>query len=159
MSTTPLHIVIPGEPVAQGRPRTRVVRSKAGQMRALVYDPAKSRNWKATAQAHMRQALGNQPPLPGPVKLGVTCYFTCPRSQWRTRSPRQLRWHTKTPDLDNCLKIVQDAGKGVLWLDDSQVAHCTVAKFIAAQGQPPCVLVELWELELPPGQQGFAQVG
>jgi hypothetical protein len=32
---------------------------------------------------------------------------------------------------------VKDAGKGVLWLDDSQVARLVVLKAIGAQGEAP----------------------
>ena len=50
-------ITIPGEPHAQGRQRVRVVRTKAGRTIAHQYQPAESRNWKATAQA--RDASGH----------------------------------------------------------------------------------------------------
>jgi Holliday junction resolvase RusA-like endonuclease len=83
----------------------------------------------------------------GPVELAVFAYFTCPKTDWRKRDSRPRRWHTKKPDGDNILKAIKDAAKGVLWLDDSQVARATVEKIIAAQGEAPSVQVRVRRLE------------
>lgn len=140
-------IVIPGEPHAQGRQRFRIMRAKAsGKSFVQNYQPAESRDWKATAQQHMVAALAGAPPFAGAVALEVVAYFSCPRSQWRKRDPRPARWHTGRPDGDNVLKAVEDAAKGVLWVDDAQVAVARVQKVVAAQGVAPRTLVMVWEL-------------
>jgi Holliday junction resolvase RusA-like endonuclease len=127
-----LSITIPGEPHAQGRARATVIGGHA-----RMYDPQNSREWKAVAQHHMRLALDGHVPLVGPVELTVVASFTCPKGDWRTKSPRPRRRHAKKPDADNVLKAVKDAATGVLWLDDCQVCVVRVEKWIAAQGDPP----------------------
>lgn len=130
-----LEISIPGEPCAQGRPRF----ARRGRF-VVAYDPAKSRNWKATAQQHMRDARGpDVPPLQGPVSCEISATFTCPKGDWRKREPQSRRWHWKKPDPENVAKAVLDAATGVLWLDDSQVARLVVVKAIGAQGEAPRV--------------------
>lgn len=135
-------VVLPGEPVAQGRPRA--FKTPAGFIR--TYDPAKSRNWKATAQEHMRSAMGDRPPLAGPCACEITAVFTCPKSEWRKREPLGRRPHAKRPDGENVAKAVLDAATGVLWLDDAQVARLLVVKIIGAQGEAPSVEVAVREL-------------
>ncbi len=130
-----LRIEIPGEPVAQGRPRA--FRLPNGQVRA--YDPAKSRSWKADARSAMRAAYGGGTLIAGPVAVKIRAVFTCPKSDYRKRDPRPQRWHAKRPDAENVAKAVLDAGTGVLWVDDAQVYRLTVEKVIGAQCEPPRV--------------------
>lgn len=137
-----LTIRIPGEPVAQGRPRAAVV---AG--RARVFDPKKSRNWKATAREGMRLALdyrGGIQSLPfpdGPVRVVIVARFTCPKGDHRKTAPAPERWRNKKPDAENVAKAVLDAATGVLWQDDAQVADLRVLTVTAAQGEAPGVLL------------------
>ena len=141
-----ISIVIPGEPVAQGRPRS--FRLPGGGVRA--YDPAKSRNWKAEAHVHMARAVEAEAgmlvlyPL-GPCEALVTAVFTCPKSDFR-KEPRVRRRHAKRPDAENVAKAVLDAGTGVLWADDSQVARLVIEKWIGAQGERPFVEIKVREL-------------
>lgn len=157
---------VPGEPFAQPRARAAVI---AG--RAVIYDPKKARNWKATAQDHMLEATGrpgtvpgtrmfgvNAQPLDGPVEIHVLAVFTCPKTDQRKRDPRPRRWHTKKPDADNVLKAVKDAAKGVLWLDDCQVCRETCVKLIGAQGEAPFVEIRVRALHESPLVDAVAQV-
>jgi Holliday junction resolvase RusA-like endonuclease len=149
---TRVTITIPGEPHAQGRGRVGKVRLKSGQTITTVFDPTKSRNWKAMAQDHLRagMAAAGLRPFTGPVRVDVIARFTCPRSEWRKTKPRPERPHAKKPDADNVLKAVKDSGKGVLWIDDSQVADVRIRKRIAAQGAPPEVVVTVEPIEEQP---------
>lgn len=137
-------ITIPGDPVAQGRPKFAVVN---GHGRA--YDPKKSRTWKATAQDFMRQAADKPYPPKAALHVQVYAVFRCPKGDYRVINPAPLRWHVKRPDGDNILKAVKDAGSGVLWLDDAQVAKATVTKLIAPQGEAPRVVIIVRELTAP----------
>lgn len=140
-------ITIPGNPVAQGRPRAARWRAKDGRTGVSLRDPAKSRDWKGRAQIHMLEELsscGFLPPLHGagvPVFLRVEVFFPCPVSDYRKREPRPQRPHTKRGDLGNVLKAVEDAGTGVLWLDDAQIHRIEASKWIAAQGAPGRVVL------------------
>lgn len=131
---TQVVVVIPGEPVAQGRPR--FVRSVG-----RAFDPPKSREWKAFAAALMRDACPSTFPPDVPLHLEVTAVWRCPSTEARKREPRPLRWRPKGSDADNVLKAVMDAGNGTLWVDDRQVAKATVRKLTAEQGAPGHVRV------------------
>lgn len=140
-------VAIPGQPVAQGRPRA--FRRGAG---LAIVDPTKSRNWKAYAAGVYQQALaaagfGPSSALLVPVgkwaEVNIEAVFACPPSQHRKREPRQRRPHTGRPDADNLLKSVLDAGNGVLWVDDAQVAFARVRKIVGAQWEAPRVEVTI----------------
>lgn len=137
-----VEVRIPGEPCAQGRPRF-VRRGKF----VSAYDPPKSRNWKATAQEHMRRAMHGRPPLQGALNCDIVATFTCPRSDYRKREPRSWRWHAKRPDIENVSKAVLDAATGVLWVDDDQVARLVVLKLIGAQGEAPSIWMTVRALD------------
>lgn len=134
-----ISVTIPGEPIAQGRPRAFV---RGGHAR--VYQPKKSRSWKGAARYAMKAELGDQGettlPFPsGPVAVVVRAYHTCPKSDHRVRNPAPLRWRAKKPDAENVAKAVLDAATGVLWGDDAQVARLTIEQYTAAQGEAPRV--------------------
>lgn len=133
-----ISFTIPGHPVAQGRPK--FARMGKG---VRAYDPKKSRDYKATVQAHAVVAVAGRKPIEGPVRLVLEAYFPCPRSDYRKRKPRLARWHTKRPDIDNVVKGIKDALSGVVWLDDSQVCRVECVKMIAAQGEAPRVTVQV----------------
>jgi Holliday junction resolvase RusA-like endonuclease len=134
---------VPGEPVGQGRPRG-FYRPGLG---VRMYDPAKSRNWKATAQQHyidaITHALSAVPAFPeGPLVLEVLAVFTLARSHWRKR-PVPRRPKMSKPDGSNVLKAVEDAGNGVLWLDDAQIVVASVTRLVGAQEEAPFVQVRV----------------
>ena len=138
--TRQVTVLIPGEPVAQGRPR--FVR-RTGH----AYDPPKSRSWKERASGVMARAVPAGPgwPLLGPCHVRVLAVFSCPPSDHH-RIPVSRRLHAKNPDAENVSKAVLDAGNGVLWRDDRQVCRLTVEKWIGAQGEDPFVQIDAWEL-------------
>lgn len=135
---------IPGEPCGQGRPRA----FKTPQGFIRTYDPKKSRNWKAAARDVMVQALAGGAILHpvGPLEVHLLAIFSCPPSQYRKRDPWPRRWHAKRPDAENVCKAVLDAGTGVLWSDDAQIAQLFVTKAIGAQGESPYVEVRVGPL-------------
>lgn len=139
--STILQATIPGEPVAQGRGRA-FYRPGLG---VRVFDPAKSRAWKGVAQVHYQEALRDAgldaPAFPaGPIEVQVLAVFGCPKSHHR-KTPVPRRPKDTRPDAENVLKAVQDAGNGLLWGDDSQIARATVEKVVAAQEEAPFVRV------------------
>lgn len=133
-------ITIPGEPVAQGR--GRAVRFGAG---IRVVDPQKSRSWKGIARVFMQQAVSRERAalLTGPVRVRIVAVFSCPKTDFRKREPRERRLHAKRPDAENVAKAVLDAATGCVWQDDAQVCDLRVEKWIGAQGEAPCVVVEV----------------
>jgi len=91
-SEATINFVVFGEPVAQGRPRTAVIGG-----RAIVYDPAKSRNFKqlvaAVAQEHAPAQL-----IDGPVAINIKVFRAIPKSFSKKKRKRHYR------DLSDLLK-------------------------------------------------------
>jgi len=117
-----LEFVLPIEPKAQKRARSRSVMS-GGRSFAMTYKDAgqKKEENKLTAMLvqHMpeRQATGA-------VRLGVSAYLPIPASKpkkWKEAAERGAIQPTTKPDLDNIIKHFKDCCKGIFWLDDKQV--------------------------------------
>lgn len=138
---TEIIIQIPAIPYALKRHQTRVVRGKGKKVFAQQYDHPDNVDWKAYAQTYYALAMheaGVESPLTGPIILTVIATFPMPRSRWRKREPRQGGPHTKAPDLSNIIKIIEDAGNNVLWMDDKQIYSYGrgTMKLEAPQGEP-----------------------
>lgn len=137
-----------GEPVAQGRGRSFGFAKAGGKIGVRVYDPAKSRKWKEYVAKTMRQHIGTDKPLEGPVRVSLGFFFSCPKS-----AKKEVRenggQHTKRPDLDNLVKAIKDAAKGIAWKDDSQVCFLQATKEILKFGHEPFVSVSIQQ-ELEP---------
>lgn len=88
-------------------------------------------------------------PLPGPIFLGMTSVFVAPASWSKVRVASTV-WHTDKPDASNVVKLVEDAAntqqrrgrwktateeelRGVLWVDDAQVACQSARKVYGAK--------------------------
>lgn len=67
--------------------------------------------------------------LTGPIRLILTFVMPRPKNHYGTgRNANVLKstapfWHTKTPDRTKLMRSTEDALKGIIWKDDSQV--CT----------------------------------
>lgn len=145
-----IRVYIPGEPVAQGRPRA----SRMGD-RIIMRDPSKARAWKRAAAVHMLAAMrkARAKPLRGPLQATIRAFWPSIKPD-RKRRPRRRTWRPKLPDADNVAKAVMDAGNGILYGDDGQVVRLVVEKWHAAQGQLPRVEVEISEISLESGGGG-----
>lgn len=135
-----IRLTIPGEPVAQGRPRF----SRRGQF-VSTYDPPKSKAYKEYVKQIVRQELHIEP-LTGPVKVDVKVY----RGIQKTGSKlikRQKQYGiirpTVKPDTDNYYKAVSDALTGIVWVDDNQIVDMHVSKWYS---DTPRVEIEVEEL-------------
>ncbi|MCL6661754.1 RusA family crossover junction endodeoxyribonuclease [Paenibacillus amylolyticus] len=129
-----------GEPVAQGRPRAS---TQGGFVR--MYDPEKSKDYKdyvrLAAAEHAPNAL-----LEGPLGMVLTVYRSIPKSLGKKKAALAEAGHivpTTKPDVDNYLKGVKDALKGVIWKDDSQVVDVFARKRYSAR---PRIEVKIKEL-------------
>jgi len=114
----PINLWIPMRPVAQGRSRS----TRSGHH----FTPAKTRQAMAYIQATMRQQYQG-PALPGPISIRFLFGFTRPKSN-------KSAHHTQKPDLSNLIKLVEDAGNGIIWQDDKQIVeYAYAAKFWAEE--------------------------
>lgn len=138
LQTSPTVFFVPGLPV--GQPRQR--HTKTGHNYTPATHPVQAFRY-AVAQAAREATCGKTLPLypTGAVTLEVALYFPRPKAlQWKTKPWTPLR-HTKKPDLDNVLKALKDALKGITWADDAQVARLAAEKWICSAEQDPGVVV------------------
>ncbi|WKA57155.1 RusA family crossover junction endodeoxyribonuclease [Planococcus shenhongbingii] len=117
-----------GDPVAQGRPRA----GKTFTGKTVLYDPAKSRNFKE----YVRMVAAQHAPkklIEGPIHLNMDFYRSPPK-KYQTKPKMALiesgqLLPTSKPDLDNLAKGVKDGLSKIIWQDDSQVVSMNVRKF------------------------------
>ncbi|WP_309087269.1 RusA family crossover junction endodeoxyribonuclease [Domibacillus sp.] len=122
-----IQFTVYGEPVAQGRPRA----GKDWSGNTVLYDPAKSRNFKEYVKivaAQHRPAKLLEGPLQVKVKVYKPMLKRFSKKKLAEAEAGILRPVTK-PDVDNYVKGIKDALNKVIWNDDSQVVDLTVSKF------------------------------
>jgi Holliday junction resolvase RusA-like endonuclease len=137
---------VPAVPVAQPRQRHRLLQA-GGRTIAVNYVPRTSpvQSFKASV-AHEAREVYQGAPLAGPIKLTVLFLMPRPaRLRWKKRAMPRC-WHASKPDLDNLVKAVKDALKGILWHDDSQVAELAASKLYCSGPEAPSVAVVLEQL-------------
>lgn len=128
-----IEIFIPIEPVAQGRPKFRRYANFVG-----TYDPGKSKSYKKEIIEFV-QGKGLTPFAKDlPLILTVRFLLSKPKSVKRVHP-------VVKPDLDNLLKAVKDALKGLAWHDDSQVCQSSESK---EYSQSPGIWIGVRELKL-----------
>lgn len=118
--------LIPVEPTAKGRPRV----TKKGH----TYTPDKTVDAEERIKWHLRQQGAQVSAAP----LSVVMVFTVARP----KKPKHKEHVITRPDLDQYIKLLLDAGNGLLWADDSQVVALKACKGFGA----PCIVLEVTEL-------------
>lgn len=139
-----IEVALLGAPRGKERPRL----TKAG----VVYTPEKTRDYEAALKYAAKQAMGERPPLAGPLSIVIDVRLVVPQS-WSKRQQADalsgaLR-PTKKPDFDNYAKTV-DALNQVVWIDDSQVVEARITK---TYSDKPGLFIRVAEIN---GQEMFA---
>lgn len=136
-----IRFTVPAVPIAQPRQRHAMI---AGHIRNYTPTSSPVNAFKASVRLAFSQVYTGKP-LECPVTL--SCVFVMPRPKrliWKRREmPREP--HTGKPDLDNLVKAMKDALKGLAWRDDSQVYSYAepFIKVIAGGNEQPHVEVEI----------------
>jgi Holliday junction resolvase RusA-like endonuclease len=130
-----LTFAVPIAPVPQPRPRVH-------NNHAFVPKEHKIhsfRNAVATcaAKAILETSRKSLWPVKGRVVLTMNFYLKRPRSQKKAAFP------LSRPDVSNLLKGAEDALKGQVWVDDSQVTDLTACKRYVAPGQNSGVVITI----------------
>lgn len=141
---TKISLTVPGEPTAQQRPQFTTVSGYA-----KAYDPEKSKDYKNYVRLAAAVQMAGRKPLTGPLALSVRVYRSIPKSMSKKKAALaeagELRPTTR-PDLDNYVKGIKDALKGICWVDDSQVV-AYVEPFGKYYSARPRVEVDVMEWE------------
>lgn len=111
-----VELTVYGNPVAQGRPKFFRRGNHVG-----CYDPQKSKEWKETIKGQaIRQGATV---MDGALNMTLEFYMSRPKTL-----PKKVLHHTKKPDVDNLVKAVKDALKGICYRDDAQVVTLYATK-------------------------------
>ena len=135
-----IKIVIPLEPVAQGRPKFS---SRSGFVKA--YDPSKSRDYKKQVREIALEQY-KEFPFASAVKIDVTFYRRIQKSTTKTMYLKKLSGEILPiikPDVDNYFKAVTDALKGIVWVDDNQITDVGMHK---RYSDNPRTEINIWPL-------------
>lgn len=140
-----ISFIIPGQPVAKGRPRF----ARRGA-HVVAYTPGKTASYENMVKLAATQAMAGRVPIAGPVQLTVALALQVPAS-WSTKR-RALALSgairaTKKPDADNVLKGIKDGCNSIVWCDDAQVVRIILSK---DYGEIPGAVVTVLEIDGEP---------
>lgn len=123
------YFVVPGEPVAKGRPKFT---TRGGFVRAIT--PEKTVNYETLVKVSFKQEYPEASPFERdtPLSVYVTAFFSIPKSASKKKARDMGEGYirpTKKPDCDNIGKIVCDALNGIAFYDDSQIVELIINKY------------------------------
>lgn len=133
-----MQIVIPGEPVAKGRPRFRV----AGKF-VQTYTPAKTKKEEARVKSIIKEQF-KEAPLNIPIAINMIFSFAIPKSYTKKqRKEIELNFnrHFRKPDCDNIGKLYLDAMNGIVYKDDSQIYSLKLSKFYTEKEEGSVLII------------------
>jgi Holliday junction resolvase RusA-like endonuclease len=119
-------ISVPGKPIAKHRPRFS---------RNVTY------NDQRTEEGHFRweckrqlMAIGWITPLPRGIPVELLCrfYFPIPKAEKKLLKrveAGEIVFHTKRPDLSNCIKFIEDCWNDFVFHDDAQIVRISALKY------------------------------
>jgi len=122
----PISFTVFGEPTAQGRPKF----ARRGNF-VQTYDPKKSVDYKSRVLAAALEVRPEKP-LDIPLYVTIVAFRSIPKAMSKKKVTQAMRGElrpTTKPDIDNIVKGVKDALKGVIWRDDSLVVSLFAAKY------------------------------
>lgn len=161
----PITFFVAGQPKAQPRARSFVLRGKggkpimshSGQPIIRVHEAGTAEHWKSQIALAAKEFVP-MPPLQGPLRMDIEFRFPRPKGHFRSNGelkPSAPAWHTKKPDRDNCEKAVTDALKTLgMFCDDCQICAGEVSKKYSdawGVGQPgePGARITITPMEQP----------
>lgn len=139
---TPIVITLLGEPQGKGRPRFRVVTTKAGKTFPSVYTPAATRSYESALGMAGRAAMRAKPPLDEPLEVTILAVMSVPKSWSMRKRDAALAGiirPTGSPDCDNIGKT-KDGLNGIVWTDDKLIVDERITK---RYGEKPMLRIEV----------------
>ncbi len=103
-----------------------VPKGRARKGRGGFYTPKPTRSFEQIIRGEF-MAKHRKPCLEGPLELYLRFIMPVPLKA-RDCFQRIGQPHSIKPDVDNLVKAVKDALKGIAWIDDAQVAELTALK-------------------------------
>lgn len=129
---------LPLEPSAWARPRAVVVQGRARMFTSHA---------QRASVGDLRLVLSAQGarPYPAHVPLFVTLTFRVRRP---AAAPKRVVYPATRPDIDQYVKLILDAGNGLLWPDDAQIVSLHASKVFALDEEGgPSIRLAVTEME------------
>ena len=132
--------------IVEGRPKPQI-RHKFSYGR--TYDPS-CKDKEEFLQKVIE--LAPKPPIAAPIRVILIFYMPRPKYMFRTGKfkgmlkPNQPIQHSKTPDIDNLVKMVCDALNGVFYKDDSQISQLKAEKLYCDVDEKPRTEVHIEQI-------------
>ena len=120
-----ISLCVCGKIVGTQRPRFSRRKTKAGKVFINTYTPKATKDYETLIADEYKRVYGKYKFPDEPLEMEAYFYFKMPKSL--SQKKRVEMFNTpccKKPDLDNCIKSVQDALIGVAFTDDSQITDC-----------------------------------
>ena len=145
---------IPGDPIAKKRPRfaARIMKQPGGGIRAFThaYKDPREETEESKVMRYLERAWKGDPIQKGiPVGLDII-FFLQIRKDSMINITRMLAGElmpVKKPDLDNLTKFIKDAGRGIIYHDDSQVVHETADKIFSPKPHTEITVTFPWNCQ------------
>lgn len=141
---TRIEFYVNGEPKSAGSKRAFMVGKKGGPKRPILVDTCKNEDWKTAVRA-AAVAAHKTGLLRGPIYLRVVFWMLRPKSHYNSKGQLKAgapQWHTKKPDATKLLRCLEDCLKGIVWIDDSEVAEQCVKKPYCSENPGAAVIIE-----------------
>ena len=143
---------VPGIPATAGSKTPFIYKDKKSGKNRVAMSPANKRQkpWMADVKYHAGKEMGLISPLTGAVILKVQFQFMRPRSHFGSgRNAGQVKasapkYHITKPDLTKLTRAVEDALRGVIYRDDSQVVAQRPTK---RYSEAPGALITIMEVD------------
>lgn len=138
-----------GEPQAKQRPRT--VRDKrSGDVH--TYTPKETLKQEEKIAWVYKSIYGSYKFDVGvPLRVSVKLFLKIPQSAGKATREKMLageiRPTKKVLDVDNAAKLVMDAGNGVIYEDDAQIAELVVSKYYSDEPRTEIFIARLADEE------------
>jgi len=132
-----IQFFVPGIP-RPGGSKKGFYNPKLGRVMMVKAGGQYEENWRQAVAHAALQAMKDEPPFKGAVRLDATFYMPRPKYHYHTskKSAGKLRLeykgpcpHLSAPDRGKLLRSTEDAMKGIVYADDSQVYAGDVEKF------------------------------
>lgn len=133
-----IRFTVPGPIVGKGRARSvplmrdgRPVIGYGGRPMVIHHTPEKTTSYESLIRVAAEIAMGDRPPIAGPVAVSLMLAFAIPASWSKRRHAAALAGDirpTVKPDADNVLKAICDGCNGIVFIDDKQVTEVHLIK-------------------------------
>ncbi len=144
-----IRFTVIGKPQPRGSKKAFPIPGKFGGVRHVITDTnKKSAPWMKVVAETARDAMKGIGLLDGPLLLKVAFFFARPKGHIGKRGlkPSAPVHHTVKPDTTKLVRGLEDALKGIVWRDDSQVVEQTATKEYGEYDHSVVTIVELPEI-------------